>query len=132
MIFNPSWWFALGEAYPATIIGRHMEYGLPIFGVDIARYALATNSEGGKTLFPAAGGYTTAAIPPTSRNLDELGEWFRTKAKGINAMGDFVATLGEDEDVLFSSVDVEAVRAFPGYYFSNDAAALGAAEIGGR
>ena len=132
MIFNPSWWFALGEAYPATIIARHLEYGLPIFGVDIARYALATSENGGTTLFPAAGGYTTATVPPPCKNLDELGNWFRTKPAGINTMRDFVATLGEEEDVLYSSVDLDAVRAFPGYYFSDDAPALGAAEIGGR
>ena len=35
IIFNPSWWFALGEAYPATVIGRHMQYGDPVIGVDI-------------------------------------------------------------------------------------------------
>jgi len=132
MIFNPSWWFALGEAYPATIIARHLEYSLPIFGVDIARYALATAENGGTTLFPAAGGYTTATIPPPCKTLDELGNWFKTKPSGINTMRDFVATLGEEEDILFSSVDVDAVRAFPGYYFSDDAPALGASEIAGR
>lgn len=130
IVFNPSWWFALGEAYPASIIGRHLEYGLPIFGVDIARYALAdVGEEGTRTIFPPAGGYTTATITPPCRTVDELGEWFRSKPGGVNAMSDFVTTLGEDEGILHATVDIGAVRHFPGYYFSEMAAAVTAAEL---
>ncbi len=130
IVFNPSWWFALGEAYPASIVGRHLEYGLPIFGVDIARYALADVSDDGTdTLFPAAGGYTTATITPSCRTVEDLGEWFRTKPGGVNAMSDFVMTLGEDEGILRATVDIEAVRYFPGYYFSETAAAVTASEL---
>jgi predicted amidohydrolase len=130
IVFNPSWWFALGEAYPASIIGRHLEYGLPIFGVDIARYALAEAREDGiTTLFPPAGGYSTATITPPCRSVEELGEWFRTKPGGVNAMSDFVVTLGEEEEILHATVDVEAVRHFPGYYFSETAPLVTASEL---
>jgi predicted amidohydrolase len=131
VVFNPAWWFALGEAYPATIIARHLEYGVPIVGVDIARCALAVEDEDGgtRTLFPEAGGYTTAAVTPPCRTLDELGDWYRTKAHGTNSMADFVTSLGEDEDVLVVEVDVDAVRAFPGYWFSESAPKLAAAEL---
>jgi predicted amidohydrolase len=130
IIFNPSWWFALGEAYPASVIGRHLEYGMPIFGVDIARHALSHTAEDGVTTeFPAAGGYTTATITPPCRSVEELGEWFRTKPGGINAMSDFVTTLGEEEDILRATVDLEAVRNFPGYYFSESATAVTAAGL---
>jgi predicted amidohydrolase len=141
IVFNPSWWFALGEAYPASVIGRHLEYGLPIFGVDIARYALSRRGESHspaeslspeddvRIIFPSAGGYTTATITPPCRTVEELGDWFRTKPGGINAMSDFVMTLGEDEDILRATVDIEAVRQFPGYYFSEQAAAVTAADL---
>jgi predicted amidohydrolase len=130
IVFNPSWWFALGEAYPASIIGRHLEYGLPLFGVDIARYALAEVADDGiTTLFPPAGGYSTATITPPCRNVEELAEWFRTKPGGVNSMSDFVLTLGEDEDILRATVDIEAVRHFPGYYFSETAASVTSSEL---
>jgi predicted amidohydrolase len=48
IIFNPSWWFALGEAYPATVIGRHMQYGKPVIGVDIAACSLRLRDADGR------------------------------------------------------------------------------------
>lgn len=130
IVFNPSWWFALGEAYPSSVIGRHLEYGLPIFGVDIAKYALAqTGEDGAPTGFPPAGGYSTATITPPCRTVEDLAQWFRTKPGGANAMSDFVVTLGEEEDILRAVVDIEAVRHFPGYYFSETAASVTAAEL---
>ncbi|MHB8619773.1 MAG: carbon-nitrogen hydrolase family protein [Chloroflexota bacterium] len=130
LVFNPSWWFALGEAYPASIIGRHLEYGVPIFGVDIAQCALAVKDEQGvHTLFPEAGGYTTVAIPPPCRTLDELGEWFRNKSGGSNSMAGFVSSLKEGEDILYATVDVEMTRAFPGYFYSESAPSLAEAEL---
>jgi hypothetical protein len=100
-------------------------------GVDIARCALVVEGADGeeRTLFPEAGGYTTAALPPPCRSLEELGEWYRTKEHGTNSMADFVSSLGEEEDVLVVTVDVEAARAFPGYYFSESAPAVAAAEL---
>jgi predicted amidohydrolase len=118
IVFNPSWWFALGAAYPATVIGRHMEYGRPVIGVDIAACSLLLRRDG-KVVerFPRAGGYTTVCVPPPIATLEELGEWFRTKPGGINATAGFVQSLGEDEGILYAEVDLDAVRRFPGYFY---------------
>ena len=119
ILLNPAWWFALGAAYPATVIGRHMQYGKPLIGVDIAACALTFRTAAGQlvTRFPRAGGYTTVCVPPPITNLAELGDWFRTKPDGINTLGGFVQTLGEDEGILFADVDLEAARRFPGYFY---------------
>ena len=37
IIFNPAVWFALSGAFPHTVAGRHMEYSVPVFGVNLAR-----------------------------------------------------------------------------------------------
>ncbi|MGH2403471.1 MAG: carbon-nitrogen hydrolase family protein [bacterium] len=118
IIFNPSWWFALGAAYPATVIGRHMEYGRPVIGVDIAACSLSLRRDG-KVVerFPRAGGYTTVCVPPPIRDLSGLGEWFRSKPGGINTTDGFIQTLGEDEGILYAEIDLDAVRAFPGYFY---------------
>ncbi|MDR7521550.1 MAG: carbon-nitrogen hydrolase family protein [Armatimonadota bacterium] len=118
IIFNPSWWFALGAVYPATVIGRHMEYGKPVIGVDIAACSLLLRKDG-KVIqrFPRAGGYSTVCVPPTVGDLAELAEWFRTKPGGINTGDGFIQTLGEDEGILYAEVDLEAVRRFPGYFY---------------
>ena len=118
IIFNPSWWFALGAAYPATVIGRHMEYGKPVIGVDIAACSLLIR-KGGQVVqrFPRAGGYSTVCVPPPIADLSELAEWFRTKPGGINSNDGFIQTLGEDEGILYAEVDLEAVRRFPGYFY---------------
>ncbi|MDR7417789.1 MAG: carbon-nitrogen hydrolase family protein [Armatimonadota bacterium] len=118
IVFNPSWWFALGAAYPATVVGRHMEYGRPVVGVDIAACSLLLR-KGDRVVerFPKAGGYTTVCVPPRVATLEELGEWFRTKAGGINTAEGFVQTLGEDEGILYADIDLEAVRRFPGYFY---------------
>jgi len=119
VIFNPSWWFALGEAYPATVIGRHMHYGKPVIGVDIAACSLLLKDADGRLSkrFPRAGGYSTVCVPPPIASLAELAEWFRTKPGGINSAHGFIQTLGEDEDILYADVDIEAVRRFPGYFY---------------
>ena len=119
ILVNPAWWFALGAAYPATVIGRHMQYGKPLIGVDIAACALTFRDAAGQlvTRFPRAGGYTTVCVPPRVSNLAELGDWFRTKPDGINTLGGFVQMLGEDEGILFADVDLEATRRFPGYFY---------------
>jgi len=125
LIFNPSWWFALGEAYPATVIGRHMEYGKPVFGVDVAACALARRVEGRLVeWFPRAGGYTTVCVPPAVTSLEELGDWYRTKPGGTNTLQGFVQTLGEEEGILYADVDLEAARRFPGYFFRATPAAV--------
>ncbi|MDR7423030.1 MAG: carbon-nitrogen hydrolase family protein [Armatimonadota bacterium] len=118
IVFNPSWWFALGAAYPATVIGRHMEYGRPVLGVDIAACSLLLRRNG-KVVerFPRAGGYTTICVTPPIATLGELAEWFRTKPGGINTTDGFVQTLGEDEGILYAEVDLDAVRRFPGYFY---------------
>ena len=130
IVFNPSWWFALGAAYPATIIGRHLEYGIPIFGVDMAKCSLGEHTAGGfRKMFPEAGGYTTAAVPPPCGTLDELAAWFRTEPGGANSAAGFATSLGEDEGVLHVTLDLEAVRNFPGYYFSENAPRLARREL---
>ncbi len=131
IVFNPAHWFALGEAFSATVIGRHMEYGVPVIGVDVARHALSRRIDGElKQLFPPAGGYTTVTVPPPIASLDELGEWFRTKPGGVNSMEGFVATLGEAEGILTARIDLEAVRRFPGYFYHEAAAEEQAAATG--
>jgi predicted amidohydrolase len=119
IMLNPAWWFALGAAYPGTVIGRHMQYGKPLVGVDIAACALTLRDAAGRqvTRFPKAGGYSTVCVPPPVANLAELGDWFRTKPDGINTLGGFVQTLGEDEGILFADVDLAAARRFPGYFY---------------
>jgi predicted amidohydrolase len=119
VIFNPSWWFALGEAYPGTVIGRHMQYGKPVIGVDIAACSLRLHDADGRLVerFPRAGGYSTVCVPPPIANLSELAEWFRTKPGGTNSAQGFIQSLGEDEGILYADVDVAAVRHFPGYFY---------------
>jgi predicted amidohydrolase len=119
IILNPSWWFALGEAYPATVIGRHMQYGKPVIGVDIAACALRLRGADGQLVerFPKAGGYSTVCVPPPITSLAELAEWFRTKAGGTNSAQGFIQSLGEEEGILYADIDVEAVRRFPGYFY---------------
>lgn len=119
VIFNPSWWFALGEAYPATVIGRHFQYGKPVIGVDIAACSLLLRDADGRLAerFPRAGGYSTVCVPPPIASLGELAEWFRTKAGGTNTAAGFIQTLGEDEGILYAEVDIAAVRRFPGYFY---------------
>ncbi|MGQ0571649.1 MAG: carbon-nitrogen hydrolase family protein [Armatimonadota bacterium] len=118
IIFNPSWWFALGAAYPATVIGRHMEYGKPVIGVDIAACSLLLRKDGRVVeRFPRAGGYTTVCVPPPIGDLSGLAEWFRTKPGGINTNDGYIQTLGEDEGILYADIDLDAVRRFPGYFY---------------
>jgi predicted amidohydrolase len=119
VIFNPSWWFALGEAYPATVIGRHFQYGKPVIGIDIAACSLLLRDADGRLAerFPRAGGYSTVCVPPPIASLGELAEWFRTKAGGTNTAAGFIQTLGEDEGILYAEVDIAAVRRFPGYFY---------------
>jgi predicted amidohydrolase len=119
IIFNPSWWFALGEAYPGTVIGRHMQYGKPVIGVDIAACALRLRDTDGRLVerFPRAGGYSTVCVPPPIASLAELAEWFRSKPGGTNSAQGFIQSLGEDEGILYADVDIEAVRRFPGYFY---------------
>ena len=118
IICNPSWWFALGAAYPATVIGRHMEYGKPVIGVDIAACSLLFR-KGGQVVqrFPRAGGYSTVCVPPPISDLAGLAEWFRTKPGGINSNDGYIQTLGADEGILYADIDLDAVRRFPGYFY---------------
>lgn len=114
IIFNPAVWFALAEGYPHTVAGRHLEYSVPIVGVNVARPD-AGRSDG---LFPPAGGFTTVCVPPAITNMDELWEWFRNKPDGIDTVGDFIHTAGRDEAIIVVDIDIEAVRRFPGYFSS--------------
>ncbi|MEO1190901.1 MAG: carbon-nitrogen hydrolase family protein [Pseudomonadota bacterium] len=112
MILNPAVWFALAEAFPHTVIGRHMEYSLPVIGVNLARPDEASRD----ARFPPAGGYTTLCIPPPVTDLDQLWGWFNSKPGGIDSTEGFVQTLGPQEGLLTVEVDLEAVRRFPGYF----------------
>ncbi|MFQ6089083.1 MAG: carbon-nitrogen hydrolase family protein [Candidatus Methanofastidiosia archaeon] len=118
ILFNPSWWFAIGEAYPSTVIGRHLEFGIPVIGVDVAKFSLKSVVEDETIGFPAAGGYTTITIPPKVSNLQELSEWFKSMPGGSNSMNGFVWMLGEEEGILTGTVDIGAVRKFPGYFYT--------------
>jgi predicted amidohydrolase len=112
IIFNPALWFALSEAFPHTVIGRHLEYSVPVVGVNLGRPAGARAD----SLFPPAGGYTTVCVPPKVTDLDQLWDWFRAKPGGIDSTDGFVFTLGAGEDILIVDIDIDAVRAFPGYF----------------
>ncbi len=120
VIFNPSWWFAIGEAYPSTVISRHLEFGVPVIVVNMATHALADESG---VLFPAAGGHSTVTTTPPVRDLGELAAWFTTKEHGPNAAADFATSLGDDEGMLLVDIDIDAVRTFPGYFFAGSATA---------
>lgn len=121
IIFNPSWWFAIGEAYSATVIGRHLEYSVPVIGVNIAKFALKAVIDGEVIRFPPAGGYTTIAISPAVQNLQELADWFKAMPGGSNSMKGFVWILGEEEGILTRTINIEAVRKFPGYFYTETA-----------
>jgi len=112
MILNPAVWFALAEAFPHTVIGRHMEYSVPVVGVNLGR-AAETRAD---SRFPPAGGYTTVCVPPPITDLDQLWDWFNSKPGGIDSTEGFVHTLGPEEKILTVEVDLEAVRRFPGYF----------------
>jgi predicted amidohydrolase len=112
IIFNPAVWFAIAEVYPHVVAGRHLEYSVPIFGVNLAR----PDTRRKDAAFPPAGGCSTICIPPRVSTLEELWDWFRTKPGGIDSIGDFVHTLGRGEEMLVVDVDIEAVRSFPGYF----------------
>ncbi len=112
MIFNPALWFALSEAFPHTVIGRHMEYSVPVVGVNIGR----PTGKFRDSIFPPAGGYSTACVPPPVRDMDELWKWFCGKPGGIDSTEGFIHTLGPEEDILYVDVDIDAVRSFPGYF----------------
>lgn len=130
ILFNPAYWFALGEAYAATVIGRHMEYGFPVIGVDIAACALSRVHDGKLVqIFPKAGGFSTVTAPPPVATLDELGDWFRQKHGGANSMVGFAKSLGEEEGILLVDIDVDAVRAFPGYFYTESAAGTDAKPV---
>jgi predicted amidohydrolase len=112
IIFNPAVWFAMSEFFPHVIVGRHLEYSVPIFGVNLARRSDGRNDPA----FPPAGGFSTVCIPPHVADMDQLWEWFRSKPGGIDSIQGVVQTLGHGEDVLVAEVDIDAVRQFPGYF----------------
>lgn len=112
IILNPSLWFALSEVFPNTVVGRHMEYSVPVIGVNLGRPAEARAD----SMFPPAGGFTTVCVPPPVSDLAELWDWFRSKPGGIDSTEGLVHTLGAAEDMLMVEVDIAAVRRFPGYF----------------
>jgi len=114
IIFNPAVWFAIAESYPHVVAGRHLEYSVPILGINVARPAKMRSD----SAFPPAGGHTTVCIPPRVTSMEGLWEWFRTKPGGIDSIGDFIHTLGQEEEVFLVEIDIDAVRSFPGYFSS--------------
>jgi predicted amidohydrolase len=114
IIFNPAVWFALAEGYPHAVAGRHLEYSVPIVGVNVARPDKARALKG----FPPAGGFSTVCVPPPVKDMDELWKWFCDKPTGIDTVSDFIHTAGRDEQIIVVDVDIEAVRKFPGYFSS--------------
>ena len=112
IIFNPAVWFAIAGSYPHTVGGRHLEYSVPIVGVNVARpSARSTDAR-----FPPAGGHSTICVPPPVTDLESLWNWFCTKPGGIDSIEDFIHTLGAEEEIFVVEVDIDAVRKFPGYF----------------
>jgi len=116
IVFNLSRWFALSDAYPSTIISRHLEFGISVIGINWARFSFPEWNQIPEG-FPPAGGHSTITIPPPVANLKELGHWFRTKTCGIDSSEDFATVLGEKEETATVTIDIEAVRKFPGYFY---------------
>jgi predicted amidohydrolase len=114
IIINPAVWFALAGAFPHTVAGRHLEYSVPIIGVNLARPQRSRED----ARFPPAGGFSTVCVPPPIADMDELWHWFRTKPGGIDSTDGFIQTLGPDEAILVVDIDIDAVRGFPGYFSS--------------
>ena len=112
ILFNPAVWFALSEAFPHTVIGRHMEYSVPMLGVNLGRPSESRSD----ALFPPAGGFSTICVPPEITNMDELWSWFRDKPGGIDSTDGFIHTLGAKEEIKTVRIDIDAVRDFPGYF----------------
>ena len=112
ILLNPALWFALSEAFPHTVIGRHMEYSIPVIGVNLGRSSVTFRD----SKFPPAGGFSAVCVPPPVTDLDQLWAWFCDKPGGIDSTEGFVSTLGPGEDILFVDIDIDAVREFPGYY----------------
>lgn len=117
IIINLSRWFALSDAYPATIISRHMEFGIPVIGLNWAKFSFP-QWEQAPNGFPPAGGCSTITVPPSVVNLNELAEWFRAKGGGIDSSEDFATVLGEKEETFIVTIDIAAVRKFPGYFYN--------------
>jgi predicted amidohydrolase len=117
VIINLSRWFALGDAFPATIISRHLEFGLPVIGINWAKFSFPQWKETPNG-FPPSGGHSTITVPPPVTSLKQLADWFRTKTTGIDSSEDFVTILGETEETTIVTIDIEAVRKFPGYFYN--------------
>ena len=112
IVFNPAVWFAIADSYPMAVAGRHLEYSVPIIGVNVAR----PRAQVPGSTFPPAGGRSTLCVPPVVTDLEELWDWFRTKPGGIDSVDDFIHTMGTDEEILIVDIDIDAVRKFPGYF----------------
>ena len=109
IIINLSRWFALSDAYPATIIARHLEFGIPVIGLNWAKFSFPQWRQLPNG-FPPAGGSSTITVPPPVTDLKGLAEWFRTKSGGIDASVDFATILGEKEETVTVAIDITAVR----------------------
>ncbi|GAB5469335.1 MAG: hypothetical protein Kilf2KO_23650 [Rhodospirillales bacterium] len=116
ILFNPAVWFALSEVYPHTVVGRHMEYSLPIVGVNLGRRSAGQSD----SPFPPAGGFSTVCVPPPITGLDQLWDWFCSKPGGIDSGEGFIQTFGRGEEIRVFEVDIEAVRRFPGYFSTRE------------
>lgn len=116
IVFNPAVWFAIADSYPMAVAGRHLEYSVPIIGVNVAR-PTSRQFEG---RFPPAGGRSTLCVPPAVTDLEELWDWFCTKPGGIDSVSDFIHTLGPDEETIIVEIDIDAVRKFPGYFSTRE------------
>lgn len=117
IVFNLSRWFALSELFPATIVSRHLQFGIPFIGINWAKFSFP---DWGKMPngFPPAGGHSTITTPPPVPDLRGLADWFKTKACGIDSGKDLITVLGEKEETAIVTIDIEAVRKFPGYFYN--------------
>lgn len=116
-VFNPAFWYAMAAAYPSTIIARHLEWGVPVIGVDMAASPSLIEQNGKLVeLFSRGGGYSTVASQPPVQSFTEFTEWLNRQPGGANGMDGIAKILGEDEEVVAVDIDLEATSAFPGYY----------------
>jgi predicted amidohydrolase len=118
IVINPSRWFALSDLYPTTIVSRHLQFGIPVIGINWAKFSFPEWREMPNG-FPPAGGHSTITNPPPVACLRDLADWFRTKTCGIDSGEDLVTVLGEKEETAIVSIDIEAVRKFPGYFYND-------------
>lgn len=110
----PAWFEAMAQAFPCTVLSRHLELALPVLGVNIARTE-ATIWERGDC-GGGGGGCSALSVPPHVRTRLDFYRWLHDEPDRTDRLGRFMTVLGESETVALIRVDIEAARLFPGYF----------------